>query len=80
MIDQPLSSTMEALDILLDNRFLRDEAHMWLLNGNADCLRVISIILLALHERLHILRRNDLDRMSLGLKMPLPMKGVWRGA
>lgn len=76
MIDQPLSSTVEALNILLDDRFLRHEAHMWLLNGNAYCLSIVAVILLAFQERLHILRRDDLHSMPLGLKMPLLVKGT----
>ena len=68
MIDQPLPGAVEALDVLLDDRFLRHEAHMRLLNGNADCLGIVAVILLALHEGLHILRSDDLDRVTLGLK------------
>lgn len=76
MIDQPLPGAVEALDVLLDDRFLRHEAHMRLLNGNADCLGIVAVILLAFHEGLHILRSEDLDRVTLGLKMPLPVKGT----
>src|SRR5690606_7463203 len=76
MIDQPLPGAVEALDVLLDDRFLRHEAHMWLLNGNAYCLGIVAVILLALHEGLHILRRDDLHGMPLSLKMPLPVEGA----
>jgi hypothetical protein len=48
MIDHPLPSPVEALSFLLDDRFLRHETHMWLLNGNAYCLSIVAVILLAL--------------------------------
>ncbi len=76
MIEQPLPSTVEALDVLLDNRCLRHAAHVWLLNSNAYCLGIVAVILLALQERLHILRRDDLHSMPLSFKMPLPVKGT----
>jgi hypothetical protein len=76
MIDQSLSSTVEALDVLLDDRFLRHEAHVWLLNGNAYRLGIVAVIFLALQERLHILWRDNLHSVPLSLKMPLPVKGT----
>jgi hypothetical protein len=49
---------------------------MRLLNDNADCLGIVAVVLLALHEGLHILRSDDLDRVTLCLKMPLPVKST----
>lgn len=46
--DQPAADAMECLQVLLLDRFLRHESHLWAAHGFADRRRVSGIILLSL--------------------------------
>jgi hypothetical protein len=56
VIDQTLTSPMERLDVLLLKRLFRNEPHVRLLHRSADCLGVVTIVLLPANEWLDVLR------------------------
>lgn len=70
---------MERLDVLLRNRFLRHEPHVRLAECDANRFRVIPVVLLAPHERLHVLRRNDPDLVPERFEPALPEEGAGAG-
>ena len=56
MIDHALPGTMQCLDVLLLDRLLRDKRDMCLACCRADGLGIVTIVLLATHKWLHVLR------------------------
>jgi hypothetical protein len=76
MVDHPLAGSMQRLDILLLDRFLRHEAHVGLPGRRADRLGIVAVVLLTHRERLDVLRADDLDRVPKALELALPIEGA----
>jgi hypothetical protein len=72
VIHQALAGTVQHLNILLFDRALRYEPHVWLLDRDADRLGIVAVILLVTPERLHILRTYDPQCVAVPLKLPRP--------
>jgi hypothetical protein len=79
MIDQPLPTSVESLDILLRQTLCWYEAHVRLLHRPANGLGIVAVILLMLSKWLHVLRRDDPDRVSKRFELPLPVEGSRAG-
>jgi hypothetical protein len=71
-VDQTAASAMKRLDVLLHFVLGRHEFHIRLAHRRANRLGVVSVALLMLDEGLHVLRRNDPDRVAERLKLTLP--------
>jgi hypothetical protein len=69
VVDQALSGTMQGLNILLFHRPLGNEAHVGLLNSNADRLSVVAVIFLVAPKRLDVLWADDPDFMPETLEL-----------
>ncbi len=65
---------MQRLDVLLLDGLLRDEGNVRLTRGRADRLGVVAVVLLSTHERLHVLRADDLHLVPERLELALPIK------
>ena len=74
MINQSLTAAVERLNILLDQALWWHEPHIRLLHRAADTFGIVSIVLLVLNKRLHILRCDDPYAVSNGFKLSLPIK------
>jgi hypothetical protein len=72
VVYQAPTRAVERLDILLFDRLLWHEPHIRLAKRSANRLGVITVVLLVLDERLHVLRRNDLNLVSKRLEPALP--------
>lgn len=64
---------------LLGLALYRHEAHGRALRGLADCFRISRIVLLTLHEWLHIGRRDQSDGMAKLADLAGPMMSAWAG-
>src|SRR5919199_2229820 len=53
--------------------------HGWALSGLTDRLGIRSIVLLSLDERLHVSRRDELDRVAEFADLPAPVVGAGAG-
>ncbi|OWK25576.1 hypothetical protein AJ87_08850 [Rhizobium yanglingense] len=53
-----------------------DKAHFRLTGPNDDCLGIGRFVLLPLHERAHILRRDQLDCMAPLHQLARPVMGA----
>lgn len=71
--------TEEDGSALLLFRFRLDEAHLGPLGRNDDRLGIGGIVLLTLHKRLHVLRRDQLHFMALPGQFPCPVMGAAAG-
>jgi hypothetical protein len=74
VIDHPLPRTMQRLNILLFDALLGDEGNVGLTCGRTNGLGIITIVLLPSHERLHILRTDDLHLVPELLKFTSPVE------
>ena len=74
MVDHALPCAMQSLDILLLDCLFRNKRNVRLSCGRADCLGVITVILLPPHERFDVLGADDLDLMAQRLKFTRPAK------
>src|ERR1700759_3952106 len=79
MIDHPLPSPMEGLDVLLFDRLLWDEWDVGMPCRGAYRLGVVAVVLLPAHEGLHILRADDFYLMAERLELPCPAEGSGAG-
>ena len=70
---------MERLNILLLNGLLRNKGNVRLSSSGADRLGVVAVVLLPTHERLHILRADDLHVMPERLELPSPVECACAG-
>lgn len=67
---------MQRLDVELVDRLDRHKAHGRPLHGLGDRLGVAEVVLLALHERLHELRRDDLHLVPQARERAAEMVGA----
>src|ERR1700730_8707660 len=67
---------MQGLDILLLDRLLRHQRDMQLARGRADRFGIVAVVLLPTHERLDVLRADDLHLMSERFELALPVEGA----
>lgn len=74
MINEAGASTMQSLNVLLFFVLWRNELHVRLTHSRANRLGIVAIILLMLHEGLHILRRDNSDRVPKFFELTLPVK------
>ena len=65
---------MQGLNVLLLDALSRDERDVWLACRGADRFRVIAVVLLPPHERLDILRADQLDLMPERLELARPIE------
>lgn len=68
-----LSDPMEALKVLVFLRLDRGKGHIGTCHRFADRKGIIEVILVRLHERFHILGRNELHFMAHFLEFPGPI-------
>jgi len=73
LIAQLKAHPVYGLNVLLLYRLHRHEAHVRPAHRFADRLRIIGVVLVALHIRLHELRRNQLHRNSVRLECSRPV-------
>ena len=73
LLDQPTSYSVHRLDVLLIYRLDAHESHAGPAHRFADRLGVIGVVLVALHVRLHELRRNQLHLESFLLQLARPV-------
>src|SRR3546814_2912267 len=64
LVDEPLSGAKQNRMALLLCRFRIDEAHFRPLSCNHDSLGICRIVLLPLHKRFYVMRRNQLYLMA----------------
>jgi hypothetical protein len=74
--DQALARSMKSLHVLLLNRTLRHETHVWLLNCYTDRLSIAAIVLLIAPERLHVLRADDPHLVAKAFELARPIIGA----
>ena len=74
VIDHPLPGAMQGLDILLFDGLLRNKGNMRLTGCGADRFSVVAVILLPTHERLHILRADQLHFVSERFEFACPVE------
>jgi len=79
VVYKALPSAMQRLNVLLLFSSHRHKWNMRLAHRGADCLSVVSVVLLSPHERLHILRAYDLHRMPEFLELPRPAERAGAG-
>ena len=72
-LDQACPNPVHRLDVLLLDRLDRYVAHTPPAHRLADRLRVVGVVLVALHVRLHKLRRNQLYHVALRLQQSCPV-------
>jgi len=74
--NEPAADTVQALCILLRDRFLRNEAHAGPANGFANRFRIAGVVLPRLHMRLHERRRHQPHRVSQTAKSARPLRSL----
>lgn len=74
-----MAGTVQGLDVLLLDRLLRHEGNVRLTRRPADRLGFIGVIPLPPHERLHILRADDLHCVPECFELPRPTEGAGAG-
>ena len=72
-MNQPLPAAEHRCVRLLVNRFGLNEAHLGLACCDHDRLGIGSVILLALHERAHVLRRDQFHLVPKRFHFPRPV-------
>lgn len=79
MIDQPLPSAVERLDVLLLDSSLRYERDMRLAHRGTDCFSVIPVVLLTPNERFDVLRTDNLHVVTELFELASPTEGTSAG-
>jgi hypothetical protein len=75
LADQSLADPVRGLAVLLRHALDRHETHAGASHRFADCFRIDTIVLVALHVRLHELRRDELHSKTSLLKLACPVVG-----
>ena len=73
LADQPAAHAVQSLQLELLAALERDEAHGRPLHGLGDRFGIAIVVLVALQERLHVLRRDQADLMAEGGEAPADM-------
>jgi hypothetical protein len=63
--DQPITNTMDRLQVQLIIRLDRNKTHVLALDGLGDRLRIDEVVLVRLHKRLHELSCDQPHVMAL---------------
>src|SRR5262249_49874659 len=72
LADQASADAMESQQVHLLRRLDAHEAHRRPLHGFGDRFGVAIVVLVALEERLHVLRRDQSHVMTEGFELPWP--------
>ena len=79
VVDQPLTSAVERLDVLLFDGSLRHERNVRLAHRGTDRFSVITVVLLTPHERFDVLRTDNLHAVTELLELTSPTEGTGAG-